>query len=204
MSKQYYDIYLSACGFLNRVRTVERRDGQSSLVCTLAALRGAKGERAEPTYFDVKVVGAHAAALITQYKAVINDRSRQVFVAVGLSDLYVKPFVRESGERKGEPGYALKTRLLAVESLAIDGIVVYRRSEDPAGGAHSPRTGQGSHSGSANGNGSAAEALGQAEIVRLSKDDPEFEQRRQWLISAGYRWNRERGGWIRPGDVLKA
>ena len=131
MSDEYYDISVSACGFLNRVRTVEPTEGPSYLVCAFAALRGAKGERAEPTYFDAKVVGEHTHALVTQYQSVINDRSRKVFAAVRLSDLYVKPFVREKGERKGEPGFSLKTRLLAIESLAIDGVVVYRRSEDP-------------------------------------------------------------------------
>jgi hypothetical protein len=131
MSDEYYDISVSACGFLNRVRTVEQTDGKTHLACTFAALRGAKGERAEPTYFDAKVVGGHTTALLTQYQSVINDRSRQVFAAVRLSDLYVKPFVRQRGERKGESGYALKTRLLAIQSLAIDGVVVYRRSEDP-------------------------------------------------------------------------
>ena len=60
----YYDIYVSACGFLNRLRTVEHSDGQSSLVCTFAALRGAKGERAQPTYFDAKIVGERTKALL--------------------------------------------------------------------------------------------------------------------------------------------
>jgi hypothetical protein len=131
MSSEYYDISVNACGFLNRVRTVEPTDGQPYLVCTFAALRGAKGERAEPTYFDAKVVGEHARALITQHQSLINDRSRKVFAAVRLSDLYVRSFVRERGERQGETGFSLKTRLLGIESLAIDGVVVYRRADDP-------------------------------------------------------------------------
>ena len=129
--EHYYDIYVSACGFLNRLRTVEHSDGQSSLVCTFAALRGAKGERAQPTYFDAKIVGDRTKALVEQFRNVINDRTRQVFVSVRLSDLYVKPFVRQKGERKGESGYSLKTRLLVVESLAVDGVFAYRRKDDP-------------------------------------------------------------------------
>jgi len=129
--EHYYDIYVSACGFLNRLRTLKHDDGQTSLVCTFAALRGAKGERANPTYFDAKVVGDHTKTLLDQYSTVINDRTRQVFVSVRLSDLYVKPYVRQKGERKGESGYSLKTRLLVVESLAIDGVVAYRRKDDP-------------------------------------------------------------------------
>jgi hypothetical protein len=129
--EHYYDIYVSACGFLNRLRTVEHSDGQSSLVCTFAALRGAKGERAQPTYFDAKIVGDRTKALVEQFRNVINDRTRQVFVSVRLSDIYVKPFVRQKGERKGESGYSLKTRLLVVESLAVDGVFAYRRKDDP-------------------------------------------------------------------------
>lgn len=131
MSNEYYDISVSACGFLNRVRSVEPKDGQAYLVCTLAALRGPKGERAEPTYFDAKVVGEQARALLVLHQSAINDRSRKVFAAVRLSDLYVKSFVRERGERQGEAGFSLKTRLLGIESIAIDGIVVYRRADDP-------------------------------------------------------------------------
>ena len=129
--EHYYDIYVSACGFLNRLRTVEHSDGQTSLVCTFAALRGAKGERAQPTYFDAKIVGDRTKALIEQFRNAINDRTRQVFVSVRLSDIYVKPFVRQKGDRKGESGYSLKTRLLVVESLAVDGVFAYRRKDDP-------------------------------------------------------------------------
>lgn len=139
MSDQYYDISVRACGFLNRLRTVEPRDRTSFLTCSFAALRGPKGERSEPTYFDLKPVGDKVEDLLRQYKSVINDRSRQVFVSVRLSDLYVSTFVRQNGERKGETGYALKSRLLAIESLAIDGIVVYRRADDPANGSRPSR-----------------------------------------------------------------
>ena len=208
MSDEYYDISVSACGFVNRVRTVEVKDGQTLLACTFAALRGKKGERAEPTYFDVKVVGSHARTLLTQYQDVINDRTRQVFASVRFSDLYVKPFVRQRGERKGESGYAVKTRLLAIESLAIDGNVVYRRSEDPTAGVRSARQPRDPQSDSANGGASTApngnSGSEQPEIVRLSKDDPAFEEKRLALINAGYRWNRIRGEWVRTGDTVKA
>lgn len=139
MSNEYYDISVSACGFLSRVQTVATQGTQPYLACTFAALRGGKGERAEPTYFDVRVVGSRARLLLTQLRDVINDRARQAFASVRLSDLHVSSFVYERGERKGESGYAIKTRLLAIESLAIDGIVVYRRSEDPTLGVHPPR-----------------------------------------------------------------
>ena len=140
MSQQYYDISVNACGFLSRVRTVEPTNGSPFLACSFAALRGAKGERAAPTYFDAKVVGEKARALLTQHQSVINDRSRKVFAAVRLSDLLVKAFVREQGARQGEQGYALKTRLLTIESLAIDGVVVYRRADDPTIEARRPRS----------------------------------------------------------------
>lgn len=131
MSDEYYDISVSACGLLSRVQAVETQGTQPYLACTFAALRGGKGERAEPTYFDVRVVGSRARLLLTQLRDVINDRARQVFASVRLKDLHISSFIYERGERKGDSGYAIKTRLLAIESLAIDGIVVYRRSEDP-------------------------------------------------------------------------
>lgn len=139
MSDEYYDISLRACGFLSRVRTIEPKGRASYLVCSFAALRGPKGERNEPTYFDLRIVGEKATGLITQYKSVINDRSRQVFVSLKLSDLFVKSFTRQRGERKGETGFAVKSKLLVLESLAIDAIVVYRRTDDPTEGSRPPR-----------------------------------------------------------------
>jgi hypothetical protein len=131
MSDQYYDISVRACGFLNQVRQVEPKDRASYFACSFAALRGPKGERAEPTYFDLRAVGDQAANLLRLNKSVINDRSRQVFASVKLSDLYVKSFLRTKGEHKGETGFAVKSRLLVIESLAIDGVVAYRRADDP-------------------------------------------------------------------------
>jgi len=139
MSDQYYDISVRACGFLNRLRRVEPKDGTPYLTCSFAALRGPKGERATPTYFDLKIVGEKANDLLTQFKSVINDRSRQVFVSVKLSDLFVKPFTRQKGEHKGETGYAVKSRLLVLESLSIDGVVAYRRADDPTNGSRPAR-----------------------------------------------------------------
>lgn len=135
MSDEYYDISVRACGFLNRAHRVEPANGTPYLTCNFAALRGRKGERATPTYFDLTVVGEKTTHLITQFKSVINDRSREVFASVRLSDLYVKPFTRQKGERKGETGYAVKSRLLVLESLLIDGNVAYRRADDPTNGS---------------------------------------------------------------------
>jgi len=196
---EYYDILVSACGFLNRVRTVEVEEGEPFLACTFAALRGPKGERAEPAYFDVKVVGNEAKAQLMRFQDVINDRTRNVFASVRLSDLTVSAFVYQKGERKGESGYAIKTRLLAIESLAIDGNVVYRRSEDSAArsAADSAKPAERDQ---ANG-GPESE---RPEIVRLSKDDPAFEEKRHALIQAGYRWDRTHRYWAWAGEVINA
>ena len=132
MSDQYYDISVRACGFLNRVRRIEPEGRPSYLVASFAALRGPKGQRTEPTYLDLRIVGDQAEKLITQHSNFINDRNRQVFASVRLSDLYVRTFERTKGERQGETGFAIKSRLLVVESLAIDGASVYRRSDDPS------------------------------------------------------------------------
>ncbi len=195
---EYYDILVSACGFLNRVRTIEVEEGEPFLACTFAALRGPKGERAELTYFDVKVVGKEAKTQLTRFADVINDRSRNVFASVRLSDLTVSAFVYQKGERKGESGYAIKTRLLAIESLAIDGSVVYRRSEDPAArsAADSAKPAETDQA-----NGAEPE---RPEIVRLSKDDPAFEEKRQALIQAGYRWDRTHRYWAWAGEAINA
>jgi len=193
---EYYDIIVRACGFMNHVRSVEVEAGEPLLTCTLAALRGVKGERATPTYFQVKVVGQEARQVLLRFRDVINDRSRQVFASVKLSDLYVQPFIYQQGERQGESGQALKTRLLVIDSLAIDGQVVYRRAESATNGSHVPLPTEAD----------AVSEFGQLltdtpTTVRLSKDDPQFAAKRDALKRAGYRWNQTQRYWEWLGNV---
>jgi hypothetical protein len=188
MSK-YYDITISACGFVNRVREVKVEQGENYLVCTFAALRGEQGQRQALTYFDAKAATDEVSQVLQRFQHVSNDRSRTVFASVTLSDLTVAPFVFRKGPRQGETGFALKSRLIAISTLALEGQVVYRRpnrvppSQDPASpDFQESELGRLIHDPVA--------------VAELSPEDPEFAVKRQQLEAAGYRRDAASGKWV--------
>ena len=95
-----------------------------------------------------------------------------------------------------------------MESLAVDGVVVYRRKDDPTIAARSARRSKDPRSNGVAGRASAASiedsAAEEPEVARLSEDDPAFEEKRKLLISAGYRWNKARSEWVRARDSVRA
>lgn len=117
-SKSYFDLHTSGLGFLQRAREVPVRGGrraQPFLAVTVAAL---VGPAKDPSYryFDVKVSGAEAKKLVERYIGVDDPRQRPL-VRFRIGDLWGDPYLRPSGERKGEAAGTLKGRLLKAEPI---------------------------------------------------------------------------------------
>lgn len=116
--KSYFDIHTSGIGYIQRVREVPvsgGRKAQPFLACTVAGL---VGPARDPIlrYFDVRVSGNEAKQLVQGYLG-NDDPKQRPLVRFRLGDLWVDPFLRPSGERKGEAAAALKARLLKTELL---------------------------------------------------------------------------------------
>ncbi|EZQ20261.1 hypothetical protein CF98_07690 [Halopseudomonas bauzanensis] len=114
--KQYFDLHTSGIGYLQRVRKVPVRGGRRAepfLACTIAAL---VGSAKDPTYryFDLKVSGAKAKELVARYVGV-DDGKQRPLVHFRIGDLWGDAFIRNKGDRAGEPAASLKGRLLKVE-----------------------------------------------------------------------------------------
>lgn len=117
-SKSYFDIHTSGIGYIQRAREVPvsgGRKAQPFLACTIAAL---VGPARDPVlrYFDVKVSGGEAKKLVQGYVG-IDDPKKRPLARFRLGDLWVDPFIRPSGEHKGEAAAGLKARLLKAELL---------------------------------------------------------------------------------------
>lgn len=114
--KSYFDLHTSGIGYLQRVREVPVEGGrraQPFLACTIAALVGPAND---PTkrYFDLRVSGSDAKEFVQRYIGV-DDPKQRPLVRFRFGDLWGDPYIRPSGEHKGEPAASLKGRLLKIE-----------------------------------------------------------------------------------------
>jgi hypothetical protein len=126
-------------GYLNRIREVTPRKGESFLACDIAALNG-PSDAPEYRRFDVRVSGTEAQHLIRRCSEAV-EADKKVLIGFRLGDLWTDTFTYTKGERAGQPGISLKARLLFVQWIKVDGEMVYKaepKSTESSGEAASP------------------------------------------------------------------
>jgi hypothetical protein len=126
----YFNLHTSGIGYLNRVREVtpngRGRKSEPFLACSIAGLHGDANDPSY-TYFDVRVVGEEAIALVESLADAANDRDRKVLVVF---NIWADPFIYEKGDRKGQPGASIKGRLLKIRWAKVDDEVVFQSNDD--------------------------------------------------------------------------
>ena len=125
MSDKYFDLHIQGIGYLSRAREVKPKRSSPFLAVDITAIHG-PADDVQRVRFDSKIAGAEAQNVIRDLMAEINDRDRKVLAAFKLGDLYVDQFTYESGEKAGQTGTSLKTRLLRLAWVKVDGEFVYR------------------------------------------------------------------------------
>lgn len=120
--KSHFDLHVTGIGYLNRIREVKPRKGIPFWACAINAVRG-DGDAAEYTRFDVIIRGELARRRVLSLRAAV-ERKQRVIIAFKLGDIYPDLFTHESGDKKGEPGVAIKGRLLQVNYTSVDGVPV--------------------------------------------------------------------------------
>ena len=132
-SQSYFDLHISGLGYLNRIREVQPRKGDSFLACDIAALTG-PSNAVEYRRFDVKVSGHDAQHLIRKCEEAVKAE-RKVLIGFRLGDLWTDIFTYSKGKNEGKPGVSLKARLLFVSWIKVDGEMVYKAESKAAEGA---------------------------------------------------------------------
>lgn len=122
---KYFDLHVSGIGYLSRAREVKPKRSTPFLAVDVTAIHG-PADDIQRLRFDAKVAGTEAQKVIRDLMDDINDRDRKVLASFKLGDLYLDQFTYETGERAGQSGVALKTRLLRLAWVKIDGQYVYR------------------------------------------------------------------------------
>lgn len=126
--QNYFNIFITGLGYLNRIRTVKPKKGEPFLACTIAALNG-PCSGPDKVYFDTKVVGAEAQELVLKCEDAVNANSK-VLIVFRLGDPWIDLFTYKSGEKQGQTGSSFKTRLLHISMIKIDGKLVYNADDE--------------------------------------------------------------------------
>ncbi|MDR0673006.1 MAG: DUF3577 domain-containing protein [Zoogloeaceae bacterium] len=132
--KSYFDLHLTGSGRIRRIRDVAPDHGPSYLACDIVASR--KG-RDESVRFDCNVVGKDAQPLVRRCDEAIKA-GQDVRVGFKLGDLRSGTFTYAEGERAGERGISLKTRLLFIRWITVDGALIHE-APTKAPGEERPR-----------------------------------------------------------------
>jgi hypothetical protein len=142
-NEKYFDLHINGIGYLNRARKVTPKRADPFLAVDVTALHGLSDD-IQKTRFDCRVVGETAKDLIERLMPLINDQRQlgsngttlrhKVLAGFRLGDLYAEPFTYQKGEREGEIGISLKTRLLRLDWVKVDGNFFYQANSDAPNG----------------------------------------------------------------------
>lgn len=191
-NEKFFDLHTTGIGYCNRVREVAVKRGESFLAVDINAMHGSESDL-QQTRFDCKISGAEAKLVMRNILMSAIEAKRKVLVGFKLGDLYAETFTYEKGDKAGQTGVSLKARLLRILWAKVDGEVVYRAPHESPESQESDDDGQPASEPMEHDNTPVSESL--PTEVRLSKDDPEFEQKKQALKDQGYRWNKENQSW---------
>ena len=123
-TNKYFDLYTTGIGYLNRVQEVTPKEGSPFWSVTIAALRGSVDD-VQYTYFECRVSGQQAQKLVQQLKPAVEGKLK-VLIGFTLSDLFAEAFTYKTGDKAGEIGVSLKSRLLRVGWAKVDGQAFYK------------------------------------------------------------------------------
>jgi len=127
---KYFDLHTHGIGYLNRVREVTPKEGNPFLSVTIAALRGSV-DNVQYTHFECTVSGKKAQEVVRQLKPAVEG-NQKVLIGFTLSDLHAESFIFKNGDKTGETGISLKSRLLRITWAKVDGQPFYSAQDDTA------------------------------------------------------------------------
>ncbi len=118
----FFNLHVEGVGYLNRVRTIKPKKGQEFLAYTVCALRGCD-QNVSYTKFDCIVSGADAQEIVRLLEPVVAV-DKAVIIGFRIGDIYPEMFTFEKGEKMGQPGVAIKGRLLRIKFAKVNGMPV--------------------------------------------------------------------------------
>ncbi len=195
----YFDLLTTGVGYVNRFRLVKPSNGDPYYSITIAAMRGkanADGKIAK-TYIDCNIVGDAVEMAKHIEPLFANEAEPAVMIKFVVGDIELKPFEYQSGNKKGERGYALKGRLFDIKWFKVDGKIFYSEAERLRHEAANDAQSQSDDNGLTDAS-DDQQPVKQPPVVKVVKDDPYFEERCALLLKQGYVYDRASDLWVLP------
>lgn len=120
---EQHELVTRGIGYLNRPQEVKPNTSDAFLSCSIGALAGPVDEP-EYRYFDTIVAATDAQVLVRQCVQAIEAESK-VLISFRLNDMKIDPYIRNKGERAGEPAASLKSTLTHIGLIKVDGQQVF-------------------------------------------------------------------------------
>ncbi|MGR3807793.1 Protein of unknown function [Pasteurella testudinis DSM 23072] len=124
---KYFDLHTHGIGYLSNIREVTPKKGKPFLSCDITAISGSS-DAIQYTKFGCNVVGAEAEKLVRKCQDAVA-REDKVLISFVLGDLWYDTYPISKGERAGQTGVMLKSRLLRIKMVKVGDNIVYR--EEP-------------------------------------------------------------------------
>ena len=122
---EQHELITRGIGYLSRPIEVKRNEGEPFVACTIAALTGkVDAKKRRYRYFDTVVTTEDAQDLVRQYAQAV-EADRKVLIAFRLNDMTADPYIRTKGEKAGQPAASLKSTLVHIGLIKVDGQQVY-------------------------------------------------------------------------------
>ncbi len=126
---EYHELLTRGIGYLNNPRVIPN-GGDPFLSCSIAALAGPVDDP-EYRYIETTVADDSAQHLVQRCIQAVEAK-KKVLLAFTLNDMKAEAYVRTKGEHVGEVGGSLKSKLIRIGLIKVDGEQVYpMESEAP-------------------------------------------------------------------------
>ncbi len=119
----YFNLHVEGVGYLNRVRTVQPKEGSAFLACTVAAMRGSTAHLGYTKFNCTVSSGAEAYKAIKLLERDVADE-KPVLIGFRIGDICPETFTYQIGDRKGQQDVSIKGRLLRVKFAKVNGEAV--------------------------------------------------------------------------------
>ncbi|MCO6055773.1 DUF3577 domain-containing protein [Pseudomonas sp. MOB-449] len=119
---EYHELITRGIGYLNDPKMVPN-NGDPFLSCSIAVLAGPV-DSPEYRYIETIVADDSAQHLVQRCIQAV-EAQKKVLLAFTLNDMKAESYIRTKGEHAGEVGGSLKSKLVQVSLIKIDGQQVY-------------------------------------------------------------------------------
>ncbi|MYH91795.1 MAG: DUF3577 domain-containing protein, partial [Gammaproteobacteria bacterium] len=195
------NVITTGFGFINRIRQITPKSGQPYIACNVALMHGV-GDNVDHVRIDCTVRGQKALDVVRRHFTspqgeVKCPENTTVMASMTLGGLTPYTFEYTKGEKAGKTGVGIRSTLLGIKWLKIgDNVVETEPGQAAEGDTATPAQPAAAQTGEPAFVQELRNEYGQNGFVRLSKEHPEFEERKQFLKDNGFTWDKENKVWV--------